>query len=117
MPIPRTEFRAEIISLVKDNEGIAMKDVRKLLGCGNRQLRQMINRMVKDEEIHRQTRINKYHLYTFDYAKENDIPEILGSGKSKAVEPDKGSATGRANQAARTGQRLLYSLMRTRSGA
>lgn len=125
MPPARENFREDILKLTTDNEGIARKDVRALLMCGEPQFKKMLGKMVAAKEIHIYTKHNADYLYTYAHAKANKIPARAkrtspAYGKEKARLEGKVVVSGmdRAGAMARKGRRIVDSLwLPSRSGA
>lgn len=80
MPVNVTEeMKAEVLSLIKNDEGIKRSDIIALSGRKEWYVAASLGELQNDDLIFRQTRGGQAYYYTDVYAKANNTPKTVSS--------------------------------------
>ena len=114
----RKNFKEDILELVASDEGISRRQLRIKMKCGENQLKNMVDLLVADKEIHIYYMIDGMHLYTYQYAKAQMIPSkekrktpVWGANKARLEGKVVLSDSEKSDIATRPSQILFDSLM------
>ena len=122
MAAVRKHLKEDVLKAISADEGISRRALRDAVKCGEKQLRDVINKLEENKEIHIYREYKGMHIYTYQYAKDGNIPAkekrktpVWGANKARLEGKVVLSDSQKSSAAARIGQRLVDSLMVPRS--
>lgn len=105
----RKNFKEDVLKAISEKEGIGRRGLRIQIRCGEKQLRDVVDKLVVDKKVHIYRRIKGMCLFTYQYAKDHNIPS-KEKRKSKVYGMQKARLEGKKLMTATAGQRLVDSL-------
>lgn len=110
----RKNFKEDVLAAIAAKEGISRRVLRTQMQCGEKQLRDVVNKLEEDGDIHIYHKLKGMCLYTLQYAIDNNTPTkekrktpVYGMNKARLEGKVVLSDSQKSSAAARIGQKIV----------